>query len=219
MVKHKIVEMKLIEKFDLKVINECCCNSNIYGFILYSEINYNVIKVMRDADFINALHCISGPNWPILFVSPLEKKISDFEGTGTKGTIGYARCVSRETEYNKGALEFFGLKNSESDLPCFVVFSRDMNNPDVFAQRAFRINGKTETEVKQSLEEIVSTIADIERTIRDGSTEQFNDQFVFWEATKKLDQMEVGILIRKSLPGVSSVASFFALIGRLMLAK
>lgn len=211
--------MKLIEKFDLKVINDCCCKSNIFGFILFSEINYNVVKVMRDADFINALHYISGPNWPILFVSPLEKKIADLDSTGSEGTIGYTRRLSKETEYNKGALEFFDLKDSESDLPCFVVFSRDVNNPEVFAQRAFRINGKTEDEVKQSIEAIVSTIADIERTIRDGSTKQFNDQFVFWEATKKLDQMEVGNFIRKILPGVSSVASFFALIGRLMLAK
>lgn len=211
--------MRLIEEFGLKVINDCYCNSNIYGFILFSEVNYCVVEVMRNADFINALHHISGPNWPILFVSPLEKKITDFEGIGSKGTIGYARCISRETEYNKSALEFFDLKNSESDLPCFVVFSRDPNNPEVFSQRAFRINGKTEDEVKHSLKEIVSTIAEIERTIRDGSTEQFNDQYVFWEATKKLDQMEVGNLIRKSLPGVGPVASFFALIGRLMLAK
>lgn len=211
--------MILIEKFDLKVINGCCCKSNIYGFILFSEINYSVVKVMRDADFINALHVISGPNWPILFVSPLEKKIIDFDGTGTNGTIGYSLCVSRETVYNKDALEFFDLKNSESDLPCFVVFSRDINNSEVFAQRAFRINGKTEDEVRQSLGEIVSTIADIERTIRDGSAEQFNDQYIFWEATKKLDQMEVGNLIRKSLPGVSSVASFFAIIGKLLLAR
>ncbi len=210
--------MKLIQKFDLKVINECCCNSNIYGFILFSEINYSVVKVMRDADFINALHVISGPNWPILFVSPLEKKIIDFDGTGINGTIGYSLCVSRETEYNKGALEFFDLNNSESDLPCFVVFSRDINNPEEFAQRAFRINGKTEDEVRHSLEEIVSTIADIERTIRDGSAEEFNDQYIFWEATKKLDQMEVGNLIRKSLPGVSSVASFFSIIGKMLLA-
>ena len=211
--------MKLIEKFDLKVINECRCKSNIYGFILFSEINYSVVKVMRDADFINALHVISGPNWPILFVSPLEKKIIDFDGTGTNGTIGYSLCVSRETAYNKAALEFFDLKNSESDLPCFVVFSRDINNPEVFAQRAFRINGKTEDEVRQSLGEIVSTIADIERTIRGGSNEQFNDQYIFWEATKKLDQMEVGNLIRKSLPGISTVASFFAIIGKMLLAR
>lgn len=211
--------MKLIDKFDLKVINDCCCKSNIFGFILFSEINYSVVKVMRDADFINALHSISGPNWPILFVSPLEKKIADFDNTGSEGTIGYTRCLSKETEYNKGALEFFDLKDSESDLPCFVVFSRDVNNSKVFSQRAFRINGKTEDEVRQSLEVIVSTIADIERTVRNGSVEQFNDQFVFWEATKKLDQMEVGNFIRKSLPGVSSVASFFALLGRLMLAK
>ena len=53
--------MKLIEEFDLKVINECRCKSNIYGFILFSKINYSVVKVMRDADFIDALHIISGP--------------------------------------------------------------------------------------------------------------------------------------------------------------
>ncbi len=211
--------MKLIEKLNLDVINDCCSKSNIYGFILYSEINYNVVKVMRDADFINALSSISGPNWPILFVSPLEKKIVEFENAGINGTVGYARCVSRETEYNKGALVFFGLNNSENDLPCFVVFSKDEKDPNAFSQRTYRIHDRTEDEVRHSLEEIVSTIADIECTIRNGSSEQFNDPFVFWEATKKLDQMEVGIFLRKSLPGVSSVASFFALLGRMLLSK
>ena len=40
----------LDEKFGMKVINGCYCMSNIYGFILFSEANYNVVKVMRDAD-------------------------------------------------------------------------------------------------------------------------------------------------------------------------
>lgn len=40
----------LDEEFGMKVINGCHCMSNIYGFILFSEANYNVVKVMRDAD-------------------------------------------------------------------------------------------------------------------------------------------------------------------------
>ena len=40
----------LDEKFGMKVINGCHSKSNIYGFILFSEVNYNVVKVMRDAD-------------------------------------------------------------------------------------------------------------------------------------------------------------------------
>ena len=207
---------QLDKEFGMKVINDCHSKSNIYGFILYSETNYNVVKVMRDTDFIAALHVISGPNWPIFFVSPLEKKIDEFITSGSQDTIGFSYCVSKETKYNRSALDFFKLTNSDKDLPCFVVFSIDPKNPDEIYQRTYRISGKTEDEIKQSIEMIVSTIADIEKTIRNGSSKRFPNSYVYWEATNKLEQMEVGNLIRNSLPGIGSVSSFISIISRFM---
>lgn len=209
--------MQLDEEFGMKVINGCHRKSNLFGFILFSEANYNVVRAMRDHDFIAALHVISGPNWPIFFVSPLERKIGEFFGSESRNSIGYARCISRETKYNQSALAFFGLSNSDKDLPCFVVFSINPKIPDVIDQKAYRISGKTEDEVKQSIETIVLTIADIEKTIRNGNDNNLDDSYVFWEATKSLDQMEVGNMIRKSIPRIGKVSSFLAIICKLLI--
>lgn len=205
----------LDEEFGMKVINGCHSKSNIYGFILFSEANYNMVKVMRDADFIAALHVISGPNWPIFFVSPLKRKIEDFIGTGCRDTIGYALCVSQEPEYNQSALEFFQLRDSVQDLPCFVVFSVNPKNPDEIEQKTFKISGRTEDEVKQSIEQIVTTIADVERTVRNGSDKKLDDSYIYWEATASLERMEVGNLIRNGFRGFGTAASIVAAIGRL----
>lgn len=208
--------MRLLDQvFGMKVINGCHSKSNIYGFILFSEISYNVVKVMRDVDFIAALHVISGPNWPIFFVSPLERKIEEFGGSGCRDSIEFTRCVSKETKYNQSVLEFFKLSNSERDLPCFVVFSINPKNPNVIEQNTYKISGKTENEVKQSIEQIVSTIADIERTVRNGSDNKLDDSYVYWEATKSLERMEVGNLIRNGFSGIGVVSSFVAAISRL----
>ena len=47
--------------------------SRIYGFILYTDKDPYVAKVLRDEDFWNALDSISGANWPIFSVRPLRK--------------------------------------------------------------------------------------------------------------------------------------------------
>lgn len=203
------------EDFGLKVINDCHSKSNVYGFILYSEENYNVIKAMRDVDFIYALNVISGPNWPIFYVSPLQKKIDEILRGGPQGTIGFTRCVSRETKYNNSALEFFGLNDSKTDLPCFVVFSVNSDKTTI-DQRAFKIHGKTEDDIKLSIESIVRTIADMENTIRSGSKDVMTSPYAYWEATNKLEQIEVGNMLRRTLPGVGAIIAFVASISRLL---
>lgn len=46
--------IQLDEEFGIKVINGCHRKSNLFGFILFSEANYNVVKAMRDYDYIAA---------------------------------------------------------------------------------------------------------------------------------------------------------------------
>ena len=61
----------------LKIIKELVKGdktlSRIYGFILYTDKDPYVAKVLRDEDFWNALDSISGANWPIFSVRPLRK--------------------------------------------------------------------------------------------------------------------------------------------------
>ena len=95
----------------------------------------------------------------------------------------------------------------------------EYSNCTSIKQRAYRINGKTEDDVKQSIETIVKTIADMESTNRNESIDNYVDSYIYWEVTKKLDQLAVGNLIRKGLPGVGSVAAFISTINRLLISK
>ena len=59
---------------DVKDLVECSPNlSRIYGFILYTEQDPYVAKVLRDDDFWKSLDSISGANWPIFAARPLKK--------------------------------------------------------------------------------------------------------------------------------------------------
>ena len=62
--------------------------SRIFGFILYTEKDPYVAKVLRDEDFWKSLDGISGDNWPIFAVRPMEKGYYQYSGDG-KNSIGF----------------------------------------------------------------------------------------------------------------------------------
>lgn len=95
------------------------------------------------------------------------------------------------------------------------MFSVNPKNPDEIEQQTFKISGRTEDEVKRSIEQIVSTIADIEKTVRDGSDKKLDDSYIYWEATEGLERMEVGNMIRNNFRGFGTAASLVAAISRL----
>ena len=134
--------------------------SRIYGFILYTDKDPYVVKVLRDRDFWNALNDISGSNWPIFAARPLQKG-----GYRHLGGTGGASCMVQtweEPNNNVPILNDFGLEDSQ-DLPLFVVFMWD--DDDNLNEITIPIRGKDADTVYHSLEEIVKTIARVEEAI------------------------------------------------------
>ena len=120
--------------------------SRIFGFILYSERDPFVSKVLRDDDFWLALDKRSGPNWPIFSVRPNRPYFFNI------------------FQINKHLLETFGINNIK-DLPCFVVFIWDDN--DELKRFIVKVNGESEHEVYKSLRKIIDTITETESKILD----------------------------------------------------
>lgn len=147
----------------LKVIKGLVSGENlsrIYGFILYTEQNPYVVKVLQDNAFWNALDSISGCNWPIFAVRPLQPGQNVIKG-GRYG-LGMLVSVWDEPTENIPVLLDFGLKDSE-ELPLFVVFMWD--DQDELNEVAIPIRGTDVDSTYRSLEEIVKVISVTEKNI------------------------------------------------------
>ena len=136
--------------------------SRIYGFILYTEQDPYVAKVLRDEDFWNALDSISGANWPIFAVRPLCKGGYKIPSSYPSNSIGFMVPTWYEPRRNMPVLHDFGLNDTEN-LPLFVVFIWDDN--DELNQVAIPIMGRDVDAVYHSLEEIVKVITKAEAAV------------------------------------------------------
>lgn len=135
--------------------------SRIYGFILYTEKDPYVIKVLRDEVFWKSFDCLSGANWPIFAVRPLKDGKMTYKGSGYND-IGFMVNVWDEPKDNLPILQDFGIEDSQ-ELPLFVAFI--WNDKDELNSISIPIRGRSIDEVYHSIEEIIKTIADVEAAI------------------------------------------------------
>lgn len=135
--------------------------SRIYGFILYSQKDPYVAKVLRDSDFWNALDGISGNNWPIFAVRPLQQGSLQLKGGGNNH-LGFMVQVWEEPNDNLAILQDFGLTDSQ-DLPLFIAFMWD--DEDNLNEMSIEIKGTDVDSVYHSIREIVETITRVENDI------------------------------------------------------
>lgn len=134
--------------------------SRIYGFILYTDKDPYVVKVLRDRDFWNALNDISGSNWPIFAARPLQK--GDYRHLGGTGGASYMVQTWEEPKDNLPIINDFGLQDSR-ELPLFIVFMWD--DEDRLHEISINIKGNSIDSVYSSLKEIVTAIAEVENAV------------------------------------------------------
>lgn len=176
------------EKTGLKVIKDLVSGeknlSRIYGFILYTEKDDDVIEALNKQSFWDALDSISGDNWPIFAVRPLLPGEWKTYGGGGRNSMSFMVSKYVEPESNKSILEEFNLKDG-SELPLFVAFMWD--NEDKINQIAVPIDDRDETSVRHSLKTIVNTITEVERRI---APEYKQTDAVFREVKQALEAQQ-----------------------------
>lgn len=183
--------------------------SRIYGFILYSKKHPFVLQALRDTDIWNALNEISGSNWPIFAVRPLEPGISRTSGSSPYG-MSFLVETWEEPTNNYPVLIDFGLQDSKS-LPLFVAFMWDDN--DELHQIAIPINAYDKESVFHSLEEIVGIISKVETAVPEGEK---NTVSVFNNVKKALTALKIKhfIIERGKIP--MRIAEFLGTLGTIV---
>ena len=152
------------EECDLQLIKQLVDDKNlsrIYGFILYTDKDLYVRKMLADKLYWEELDKKSGARWPIFTVRQLEKGHDEQIGAAPNGT---SFMVKRwiEPPINMDVLHNFDIKSTE-DLPLFVAFIWDKN--DIVQSVSVSINGRSDSEVYNKVEEVVSAIARAENAV------------------------------------------------------
>lgn len=175
--------------------------SRIFGFILYTDKDPYVVKVLRDEDFWKSLDRIFGDNWPIFAVRPLQRGYYQCSGGG-RGGPSFMVQTWFEPKDNLPIINDFGLDGT-NELPLFVAFMWD--DKDNLHEVTIPIVGNTKDEVYESLREIVEAITRVEAAIL---PEYKRTENVFRNVETELKAIKVK---RRVVKGVYLVKKFLEL--------
>lgn len=178
--------------------------SRIYGFILYTDRNPYVVKVLQDDAFWNALNDYSGSNWPVFAVRPLRSGQYAIPSMGKKNAFYMLVPIWEEPNDNRAILRDFGLESSES-LPLFIAFMWD--DEDRFHQVSIPIRGKDVDSTYQSLEKIIKTVSDVEAKIL---PEYKHSVTVFRNVAEQLQSLDAQTKLMENVKIVKSLYDFFS---------
>jgi hypothetical protein len=128
--------------------------ANLYGVIIYTDVHAYTKKVLKDDDFWEALHEISGPQW-VVFATRAIKGYYDVQ-SAPPGTLGMMRMVWKEANENKELLSTFEME-STAQLPVVVVFAQ--NSEGQVYKNVLSIDDSSEENAFKSIKGILSTVA------------------------------------------------------------
>lgn len=92
-----------------------------FGFIIYTEENPNIIKLLKDDDYWNALDKASGEKFYIFTVKPTQGT-REYPSMNN-GMMGMMVKIWKEPKDNHKLLEVFEIKSTE-ELPLFFIFTK-----------------------------------------------------------------------------------------------
>jgi hypothetical protein len=94
--------------------------ADLFGVILYTDEHANIKKVLRDEDYWESLHEITGERFCVFSVKPEKGKIV-LPRMGA-GSIGMMVSQWEEPRENKQLIDLFEIKNT-SRLPLLLLFT------------------------------------------------------------------------------------------------
>ena len=160
--------------------------------ILFTEANPNVIKALKDTEYYNALHTITGNRVAILsaMAFPGHWGYPNFP----PGTIGMMVPVWKEPHANRELLSTFKLEDSSS-FPVLVLF--DFKD-DEMRFCTHRISGTSDQAVFESLSAVLGPICSADKATYEAARKKFR-----WESAKAKLSKVVSVL--GALRGASGV--------------
>ncbi len=146
-------------------INEICNNSELktFGIILYNEENPNIIKLLSDELYWNALDKASGEDFIIFTIKP--KKGSIKIPQMPEGMMGMLVPIWEEPSDNKEILETFDIKSTK-ELPKFFIFAKV---GDELLKKSILID---ETNVDASLSQLKKLFQNIRDVVKESDIQE-----------------------------------------------
>ncbi len=165
-----------------------------FGVVLFDKTHGNVVKVLYDRAYWEALDEASGDRWQIFAATGLAQAASDV-------TLERMRSVDRSPNDNRLLLDDFGIA-SRNDLPCLVIFAQDKDGETLRVR--MRLRDDTLDGAFQSLRE---TIGVATRAIEQIDESNFkNTEGVFAALDFAVASYKEAIVIKKLFPFVGQIA-------------
>ena len=129
--------------------------ANLFGVIIYTDGHAHTKKALKDQEYWDALHELSGPKWKVFATRALKGQwgLPDMP----EGCLGMMMPVWKEPNSNKELLKAFNLENTKK-LPLFVVFAEDENGN--IESCTIKINDSTKESAYDSIKEIIVNISE-----------------------------------------------------------
>jgi len=139
---------------DYEIVLNKKTKSPLLSVILYTDGHPHVKKCLRDSDYWSALDERSGNDWLILSVRP---KQGDYRFPKSRpGMMQMMVMIWEEPSDNKPLIDFLGI-NDTKDLP--LMFFYKLKDGEIDDEIYVKIEGKTEQEVYEDLQDIVNKVS------------------------------------------------------------
>lgn len=163
-----MLNLEVIEKFrnDEDLVK-------IYGFILFTRSNSNILKVLNDDDYWAGFNEDS-KGWLIFSIRTAQGKL-EFPSF-PKDMIGFMVPIWKEPSENLTMLDYFELNSSEKYLPSMVLFA-PLNDGKI-KKVVYPLNDDSLDSARNSIKNIISLVTN---TINNILPEYKNSDSVFRE--------------------------------------
>lgn len=129
--------------------------ANLFGVVVYTARHLNIKKVLRDQDYWDALHDISGPRW-VVFATRARTGTTSASSLAL-GAFGDLIPVWNEPNENRELLQAFELSTTQS-LPIIVVFAETEDG--TVRKRVIRLDDSSEQAAYSTLKKVLNTVAE-----------------------------------------------------------
>ena len=127
--------------------------ADIFGIILYTDAHANVKKVVSDDDYWDSFHEISGENWVVFSIRPVE---GHYETPQFRpGTVGLMCEIWKEPNENKPLLREFEIEDT-SKLPQLLVFTHDSEGN--ILKSSLKLQDSSIAEAYRSIKESIQVV-------------------------------------------------------------
>jgi len=160
----------------------------IFGIILFTNAHPHVVKMLKDVDYRNALHEITGEQIAVFATLLFE---GEYELPSCEpGTMSMLVPIWKEPHQNKKILSWFGLKDSKN-LPNLVLFGTD--NKEFYYKR-YAIKSNSTQDTFNSLQEVLLVVANqVEASMNSDRKDLFKK--AQWEIVKIQAKQKLGQIL------------------------